>query len=42
MLQILTHISVYLYNFSKLRLNSDDIQSASFTSFKCKSINSSF
>lgn len=42
MLQILTHISVYLCNFSKLCLHSDDIQSAGFTSFKCKSINSSF
>ena len=41
MLQILTQISVYLFDFSKLYLNSDGSQRAGFTSFKCKRINSS-
>lgn len=40
-LQILTQISVYLFDFSKLCLNSDGSQGAGFTSFKCKRINSS-
>lgn len=41
MLQILTQISVYLFDFSKLYLNSDGTQRTGFTSFKCKRINSS-
>lgn len=41
MLQILTQISVYLFDFSKLYLNSDGSQRAGFTSFICERINSS-